>query len=146
MRRLVLLITTAAITLDPLATLPTHAMPLGMTRAASIAPDNLVTKARVVVHGGGAVGPRGAVYHRGVTAVGPRGNVYHRGVTVARPGGAWARPGGYWWRPGGAVAAGAALGFVAAATAAAWAGAAPGPNMCWYYTDPTQRQGFWDVC
>jgi hypothetical protein len=35
---------------------------------------------------------------------------------------------------------------VSAATAAAWAGAAPGPNYCWYYTDQSRRQGFWDVC
>jgi hypothetical protein len=60
--------------------------------------------------------------------------------------GAWARPGRYWWPRGGAIAAGAAIGFVTAATAVAWAGAAPAPGMCWYYTDPSQRQGFWDYC
>jgi len=60
--------------------------------------------------------------------------------------GGWARPSGYWWRPGGAVAAGAAVGFVTAATAAAWAGPAPAPNMCWYYTDSGRTQGFWDAC
>jgi len=65
--------------------------------------------------------------------------------TVVRRG-AWVRPGRYWWGPGGAVAAGAAIGVVAAGTAVAWAGAAPGPGMCWYYTDSTRRQGFWDVC
>ena len=36
--------------------------------------------------------------------------------------------------------------FVTAATAAAWAGAAPAPGMCWYYTDPSRTQGFWDYC
>jgi hypothetical protein len=36
--------------------------------------------------------------------------------------------------------------FVAAGTAAAWAGAAPAPGYCWYYTDPSRTQGFWDVC
>lgn len=81
---------------------------------------------------------------RTVVVRGPRGNVAAR-TTVVRPG-AWVRPGHYYWRPGGAVAAGAALGFVAAATAAAWAGPAPGPRMCWYYTDPSRRQGFWDTC
>jgi hypothetical protein len=30
--------------------------------------------------------------------------------------------------------------------AADWAGAAPAPGYCWYYTDPSRRQGFWDVC
>ena len=52
----------------------------------------------------------------------------------------------YGWRPGGAIAAGAALGFVSAAAAASWAGAAPGPGLCWYYTDPSRQQGFWDAC
>jgi hypothetical protein len=40
----------------------------------------------------------------------------------------------------------AAIGFVAAASAAAWAGAQPAPGYCWYYTDPSRTQGFWDVC
>jgi len=56
------------------------------------------------------------------------------------------RPSWYRWAPGGAVAAGAAIGFVTAATAAAWAGAPPQPGLCWYYTDPSRTQGFWDVC
>jgi hypothetical protein len=64
---------------------------------------------------------------------------------AVRPG-RWVRPAGYRWRPGGAIAAGAAIGFVAAAAAAAWAGPPPGPNLCWYYTDASRRQGFWDVC
>jgi hypothetical protein len=34
---------------------------------------------------------------------------------------------------------------IAAATAAAWAGAASGPNLCWYYADSSRRQGFWDT-
>jgi hypothetical protein len=59
---------------------------------------------------------------------------------------AWRQPGSYWWPAGGAIAAGAAIGVVTAATAAAWAGAAPAPGYCWYYTDPSRRQGFWDVC
>jgi hypothetical protein len=88
------------------------------------------------------------------TVVGPRGNVASRTVVrrgavvrpgVARPGG-WVRPAHYHWRPGGAIAAGAAIGFVAAATAVAWAGSPPAPGYCWYYTDPSRTQGFWDVC
>ncbi|MCK1282721.1 hypothetical protein IVB41_02070 [Bradyrhizobium sp. 44] len=58
----------------------------------------------------------------------------------------WARPAHYRWPRGGAIAAGAAIGMVTAATAAAWAGAAPAPGMCWYYTDPSRTQGFWDYC
>jgi hypothetical protein len=60
--------------------------------------------------------------------------------------GSWVRPRRYSWRPGGAIAAGAALGFVAAASAASWAGPPPSSGLCWYYTDWTQRQGFWDFC
>lgn len=114
-----------------------------------------------------AVARRGG-FARRTTFVGPRGGIARtttagrRAVVrpgVVRPGwhGAgtrvvrpvrpmWSRPAGFWWRPGGAVAAGAAIGFVTAATAAAWAGAAPGPNMCWYYTDSTRTRGFWDAC
>ena len=98
-----------------------------------------------VRRGGGArrttvVGPRGGVASRTVVR---RGAVVRPGVV--RPGG-WVRPAHYYWRPGGAIAAGAAIGVVTAATAAAWAGSPPAPGYCWYYTDPSRRQGFWDVC
>jgi len=100
-----------------------------------------------VVHRGDAmVGPRGAAYRGGTAVVGPRGNVAVRRTTAVAGRGAWARPGHYYWPRGGAIAAGAAIGFVTAATAAAWAGAAPAPGMCWYYTDPSRTQGFWDYC
>jgi hypothetical protein len=100
----------------------------------------------VVHRGGAAVGPRGAAY-RGRTVVrGPRGNVAVRNSAGVAGRGAWARPGWYRWPRGGAIAAGAAIGFVTAATAVAWAGAAPAPGMCWYYTDPSRTQGFWDYC
>jgi hypothetical protein len=100
-----------------------------------------------VVHRGGAVvGPRGGAYRGRTAVVGPRGNVAVRGTTVVRGHGGWARPGWYGWPRGGAIAAGAAIGMVTAATAAAWAGAAPAPGMCWYYTDPSRTQGFWDYC
>jgi hypothetical protein len=75
--------------------------------------------------------------------------VVRRGA-VGRPGvvrpGRWVRPAGYYWGPGGAIAAGAAIGFVTAATAVAWAGAPPVAGYCWYYTDPDRTQGFWDAC
>lgn len=93
------------------------------------------------------------VVRRSRAVVGPRGGAVVRRSTVVRPGvrpvgrpGRWVRPGWYRWPPGGAIAAGAAIGFVTAATAVAWAGAPPAPGYCWYYTDPSQRQGFWDVC
>lgn len=97
---------------------------------------------------------RGAVARR-TTVVGPRGGVASRTTVrrgaVVRPGvrpaaraGGWVRP--YRWAPGGAIAAGAAIGFVTAATAVAWAGSPPVPGYCWYYSDPGRTQGFWDVC
>jgi len=101
--------------------------------------------------GGAVVGPRGGVAVRRSTAVvGPRGAAVRR-TTVVRPGGGgagvrWARPATYRWPVGGAIAAGAAIGFATAATAAAWAGAPPAAGMCWYYTDPSRTQGFWDYC
>lgn len=70
---------------------------------------------------------------------------YHPGLRPGpRPG--WVRPGRYWWPRGGAVAAGAALGFVSAATAIAWAGSPPASGMCWYYTNQSRTQGYWDYC
>lgn len=93
------------------------------------------------VHAGG-----GARVHAGGAVVGRHGNVAVRNTAVVARRGAWARPGNYRWPRGGAIAAGAAIGFVTAATAAAWAGAPPASGMCWYYTDITQTQGFWDYC
>ena len=106
--------------------------------------DSLVTEVRA--RAGGSA--------RRTTVVGPRGNAASRtvvrGGAVVRPGvarpGRWVRPANYYWRPGGAIAAGAAIGFVAAASAAAYAGTPPAPGYCWYYTDPGKTQGFWDVC
>lgn len=135
-------------------------LPSGATQSAPVLPTvlssemrtNIVRVRAVVRRGGAIVGPRGgAVVRRGTAVVGPRGNAAVRRTTVVRPGYAgggvrWARPGRYYWPRGGAIAAGAAIGFVTAATAAAWAGAAPAPGMCWYYTDPSRTQGFWDYC
>ncbi|MCI0465478.1 MAG: hypothetical protein L0Y57_00475 [Beijerinckiaceae bacterium] len=87
-------------------------------------------------------GARGVAVRRG------GGTVWRGGGAVVRRGGAavWRRPGSYWWPVGGAIAAGAAIGFVSAAAAAAWAGSPPASGYCWYYTDASRRQGFWDQC
>ncbi len=123
--------------------------------------DGLISKVVMVHRGATAVGPRGGVYHRGGTYHGGayrggayrggvyRGGVYHGGGVYRGGGyryGGWARPGWYHWGPGGAIAAGAAVGVLAAGAAAAYAGAPPAPGLCWYYTDPSYRQGFWDAC
>ena len=105
----------------------------------------------------GLVTPVVVVRRRGVAVRGPRGGAYVRGRTVVRPGVrgygyrgpavvGWRRPGNYWWGPGAAIAAGAAIGVVGAAAAYSWAGQPPAPGYCWYYSDPSRRQGFWDVC
>ena len=115
--------------------------------------EGMISKVVVVHRGATAVGPRGGVYHRGGTYRGGvyRGGVHHGGVYRGggyRYGGygGWARPGWYRWGPGGAIAAGAALGVLAAGAAVAYAGQPPAPGLCWYYTDPGYRQGFWDAC
>ena len=117
------------------AAAPAQAAPLAPTGTlnAQVNGASDVSEVAVVVRRGAYVGPRGGVYR-------------YRSTTVVRPGGVrWARP--YRWGPGGAIAAGAAIGFVAAAGAAAYATApAPAPGMCWYYTDPYRRAGFWDYC
>jgi hypothetical protein len=118
------------------ASVPAQAAPLAPTGALNSQVNGAsdVSEVAVVVRRGVAVGPRGGVYR-------------YRGAAVVRPGVGWARPGWYGWRPGGAIAAGAAIGFIAAAGAAAYATApAPAPGMCWYYTDPYRRAGFWDYC
>jgi hypothetical protein len=108
--------------------------------------EGMISKAYIAHRGVTRVGPRGGVYHRGGTYGGYRGGAY-RGGGVYRGGyGGWARPGWYRWGPGGAIAAGAAVGVLAAGAAAAYAGAAPAPGLCWYYTDPSYRNGFWDAC
>jgi hypothetical protein len=130
---------------------PPQAGAVEMMQGSDLAPlmsDGMISKVVMVHRGVTRVGPRGGVYHRGGTYRGGayRGGVY-RGAGVYRGGyGGWARPGAYRWGPGGAIAAGAAIGVLAAGAAAAYAGAAPARGLCWYYSDPSYRQGFWDAC
>ncbi|CAH1648585.1 conserved exported hypothetical protein [Hyphomicrobiales bacterium] len=78
--------------------------------------------------------PRHTVHHR------PRHTVHHRprNVVVVHP--------RRTWHPGGAIAAGAAIGFVAGAAATSWAGPPPRAGYCWFYTNSARTRGFWDVC
>jgi hypothetical protein len=63
-------------------------------------------------------------------------------VVVRRPYRAWvARP--YY---GAAIIGGVALGTVIAVSAAHAVPVAPGPNACWYWSDPTETRGYWDYC
>ena len=109
--------------------------------------DGMISKAYVARRGGAYHrgvyrGPRGGVYRGGTVYRGGayRGGVYRGGAYGYRGGygyragyGGWARPGWYRWPAGGAIAAGAAI-------------APPAPGLCWYYTDPSRTQGFWDAC
>jgi hypothetical protein len=159
MHKHILMVALLGLALTPAGVGTSAASPLGLAGAALQTDDPMLEL--VAARGGRGAAGRGAAV-RSTAVRGPRGGTAVRRTTVARPGvrpgvrpvagaavarpGRWVRPASYRWAPGGAIAAGAAIGVVGAATAAAWAGAAPGPNMCWYYTDPTQRQGFWDVC
>jgi hypothetical protein len=142
---------------------PANASTLGLTQSAvSIDQDLIVQVARrsATIHVNRSVKVnRGATINRNFNVnrnVKVNRNIYvNRPVNVRRGlysgryvyrGGPWVRPRNYWWPVGGAIAAGAAIGLLTAATATAYAGPAPGPQYCWYYTDPSRTQGFWDLC
>src|SRR5579872_1356583 len=150
-----------AIALSGFSLPPAGAVEMQVLNPSALMTDGMISKVVIAHRGVTAVGPRGGVYHRGGTYRGYpgyrggayRGGVYRGGVYrggVYRGGGyrygGWARPGWYHWGPGGAIAAGAALGVLAAGAAVAYAGQPPAPGLCWYYTDPSYRAGFWDAC
>jgi len=151
-----------AIALSGFGPLPAGAIEMQGSSPAPMLNEGLISKAFVAHRGATAVGPRGGVYHRGGTVGGRpgygyrggygyhgggyRGGYGYRGGVYRGGYGGWARPGWYRWGPGGAIAAGAAVGVLAAGAAAAYAGSAPAPGLCWYYTDPSYRNGFWDAC
>jgi hypothetical protein len=150
-KRLVVGATVSALVFGLAAT--SEAMPIQTLKG----PDSYIHKTVIVHghaggwHGGGYHGGgwHGGGYHGGAWhAGGWHGGAWHAGGWHggAWHAGGWARPGGYWWPVGGAIAAGAAIGFVGAAAAASYAGAPPGPGLCWYYTDPSRTNGFWDAC
>jgi hypothetical protein len=68
-------------------------------------------------------------------------NVNRRTNVVVRPVRVWA-PRPYY----GTVIGGVALGTMIAVSAASVAPVAPAPNMCWYWVDSAQVQGYWDYC
>jgi hypothetical protein len=152
MKRQAVVVAIAILVQAPLATAPAEAIPFA-TSGTGLGQSEPLIQQVAVRHGGGARAGGfhgGGVRAGGVHGGGVRYGGVHGGAVGWRGGavrvGGWARPGNYYWRPGGAIAAGAAVGFVTAAAAASWAGAAPGPNMCWYYRDPSRTNGFWDVC
>jgi hypothetical protein len=141
-----------------LAVMSVNASAMEIYGVQSIVPARTAFLVDVALRAGG--GHRGGGHHHGGGHYGGgyRGTAGHGMVgnrpthPINRPGvahpshpvsGRWRRP-AYGWRPGGAIAAGAAIGFLGAA-AVTWA-TAPYPGLCWYYTDQTRRNGFWDDC
>jgi hypothetical protein len=133
-------------------TIPSHLLGAFALMMLVFAPV-LVPSTAEARRGVAACGPRGC----GAAACGPRGcaaagrtspayrpavppayRPARRGVVVVAP--------HRYWRPGAAIAAGAAVGFVAGAAAVSLAGTPPQPGQCWYYTSPAKTTGFWDVC
>jgi hypothetical protein len=88
---------------------------------------------------GGAAVHRGTVV-RGGAAVGGAAAVRRTSVAVARPVRPWVRRPYY-----GRVVGGVALGTLIAVSAGA-VPAAPASDLCWYWADPSQTQGYWDYC
>ncbi len=131
MRKNLVIAALFGLALAPAGASLSSASPLGLAAPAATAPEALITPVEYVpgtVRGGGAVAPRGV---------------------APRPGfvpGPWVRPRWYRWAPGGAILAGAAIGFIVASNAYSWAGPPPAPGYCWYYTDPSMQDGFWDIC
>ncbi|MGO7783570.1 hypothetical protein ACC717_26210 [Rhizobium ruizarguesonis] len=125
--------------------IPTH-MLATLAVIMTVCAPVLVPTAAEARRGVAACGPRGC----GAAACGPRGCAavgstrpvvrppVRRGVVVVAP--------RRYWRPGTAIAAGAAIGFVAGAAAVSLAGTPPQSGQCWYYTSPAKTTGFWDVC
>ena len=66
----------------------------------------------------------------------------NRHVTYSRGYRAWVRRPYY----GTAFIGAVALGTVIAVTAAHTIPVAPGPNACWYWSDPAETSGYWDYC
>lgn len=125
------------------AAIPVRGFVAVAPRSAVVVRSGPVVRSGTVVRGGTMRG--GTVVRSGTVVTGPRGNVAAvRGAAVVRPG-RWSRPGWYHWPRGGAIAAGAALGYLAAASAVAY-GPSPEPGMCWYYTNLSHTRGFWDYC
>ncbi|MGQ3215219.1 MAG: hypothetical protein ACT6U0_10455 [Shinella sp.] len=107
--------------------------------------------ALVILAAAPVLAPASAEARRAVAGCGARGCAAvgnHGAVAVRRPpvrGVVVVNPRRY-WPAGGAIAAGAAIGFIAGAAAASVAGTPPQSGMCWFYTDGTKKTGFWDVC
>jgi hypothetical protein len=90
----------------------------------------------------GPVGPRGFVGRPGYVG---------RPAYVGRPGiyrGAYVRGYRPWYRRPyfGTIVGGIALGTILTAAAVGVPPAAPAPDLCWFWADPSETTGYWDYC
>ena len=76
---------------------------------------------------------------RATIRTGTSKNWNNKKVVVVRPYRKWNRRPYY-----GTVIGGVALGTILGA--AAYSAAAPAPNTCWYWADPSMTRGYWDYC
>jgi hypothetical protein len=112
---------------------------LGTSREAVGSPAQLVTKAKK----DGA--KKNITVKKNVTVkktVYVKKNVYvNKKVYVDRPVKRWSRKPHY-----GNVVAGVARGTMLGVAAVGIAPPPPGPNLCWYWTNPAKNRGYWDYC
>ena len=134
---------------------PAEAMNLPVPYAASaLGPESVGGANSLFDRAAVACGPRGCAaarpvgrYPHGVYHPAYRGPVARGPVVVGHPvarGGVYVRP---WVRRPyyGTIVAGVALGtMIAVATAVP--PPPPAPNLCWYWADPSNTQGYWDYC
>ncbi len=168
MRKNLVIAALFGLALAPAGSSPSSASPLGLAATALPSAGALVEPAQYVPGTRGGVAPRGVAPRFvgpgrvgvvpgrvGVPGTFNRNVVINRNIVINRTGayrggpwrgGVWVRPRWYRWGPGGAIVAGAAIGFIAATAAYSWAGPPPAPGYCWYYTDPSMQDGFWDIC
>ncbi|MFT4097551.1 MAG: hypothetical protein QM651_10535 [Rhodoblastus sp.] len=119
----------------------------GIGAGADLSGDIHEVRAGAGARRGGATARRGGNVNvkRGANVNVKRGaNVNVRGgntVVVRRPVRVWS-PRPYY----GTVVAGVALGTVIAVSVAATAPRPPASNLCWFWSDSAQMNGYWDYC
>lgn len=107
---------------------------LGTSREALGSPTQLVTKAKKNVYVKKNVTVKKNIYVKKNVTV-------NKTVYVNRPVKRWSRKPHY-----GNIVAGVALGTMLGVTAVGIAPPPPGPNLCWYWTNPAKNRGYWDYC
>jgi len=111
--------------------------------SAAVKKTTTTKKTTTVKHGGGTAVKRTTVKKTTVRAPATvrKPVVVNRTVVVRgyRP---WVRRPYY----GTAFIGAVALGTIVAVSAAHVVPVAPGPNACWYWSDPDELHGYWDYC